>query len=68
MILTNTVYNVIIFLTIILFYYKGDCMKKRILLVALMVALLACLFVISTSAADFDKTETVTVTLSGGTT
>ncbi|MBQ3589564.1 MAG: leucine-rich repeat protein, partial [Clostridia bacterium] len=43
-------------------------MKKRILLITLMVALLACLFIISASAIEYDKTETVTVTLSNGTT
>ena len=43
-------------------------MKKKILLITLMVALLACLFIISASAIEYDKTETVTVTLSNGTT
>ena len=45
-------------------------MKKRILLVTLMVAILVCVFAISVSASvstAYDKTEKVTVTLTNGT-
>ena len=42
-------------------------MKKKILLVVSVVALLVCLFAISISAAEYNKNETVTVTLTNGT-
>ena len=43
-------------------------MKKKLLLVSLVVMALMCVFAISVSAATYDKTEKVTVTLTGGST
>lgn len=43
-------------------------MKKKLLLVSLIVMALMCVFAISVSAATYDKTEKVTVALTGGST
>ena len=42
-------------------------MKKKILLTLLVVMVFTCLLAISVNAAEYDKTETVTVTLANGT-
>ena len=42
-------------------------MKRKLLVFTLMLAVLACLFAFSISAASYDKSETVTVTLTSGT-
>ena len=42
-------------------------MKKKIFLIASMVVIFACLFAISISAAEYNKNESVTVTLKNGT-
>ena len=42
-------------------------MKKKLFLLIAIVATLVCLFAISVSAAEYNKTETVTVTLKNGT-
>lgn len=42
-------------------------MKKKIFLVASMIAILACIFAISISATEYNKNESVTVTLKNGT-
>ena len=42
-------------------------MKRKLLVFTLMLAVLACLFALSISAASYDKSETVTVTLTSGT-
>lgn len=43
-------------------------MKKKLLLLTVLVIALTCIFAISVSAATYDKTETVNVTLKDGTT
>ena len=42
-------------------------MKKKIFLIASMIVIFACLFAISISAAEYNKNESVTVTLKNGT-